>query len=191
MSPKINPDLEIQANLLKDAIKTKFKAQERLILSEDPKLVKNDIVEYDKKLKISALDKFNNPGYACGSSFYKSEGDKTAHKAVGAVALYFVEKEIGPFLKAFGYTDFNDEEPQQIAEKCLEFGNIILEAFQQELSQKGYVSLLIQEPVCYRNGLPKGLDFSFDQYEKYEIHFLISGEKRLVAELTMTQLPKK
>ena len=191
MAPKTNPDLEDQAKILKDVIKTKFATeQERLVVTGDPALIKNTLVEYDKKLKVAAMDKFNNPGYACGRSYYLAQKDIPLHKAVGAVAIYILEREIGAFLKAFGYSEFDDENEEQVAEKCLDFGKKITDAYKTALAAK-YVDLIMSDAVCARNGVPKGLDFSFDQFEKYEIHFLIANKLTLVAEVTMTVLPKR
>lgn len=191
MGPRTNPELEAQAKILKELIKTKFTTdQERLVINGDPALIKNAIVEYDKKLKVSAMDKFNNPGYACGRSYYKTTADIALHKALGAVAIYIFEKEIGAFLKAFGYSEFDDEIEEQVAAKCLDFGKSITDAYQKALASQ-YADMVMSDCLCFRNGLPKGLDFSFDQFEKYEIHFMITNKLLLVAEVTMTVLPKK
>ena len=191
MGPKINPDLEAMAKILNDVITKKFKAQERLVLSQEPTLVKNDIVEYDKKLKVSALDKFNNPGYVAAGNYYLSEKDLAAKKTCGAVVLYILEADIGTFLKAFEYTNFDDENPEEIIPKCYEFGKVIGKEFQQALSANGYVNLCMSEPLGNRNSLPLGVDFSYDQYDKYEISYFVGKIKILVAELTMTIVPKK
>ena len=190
MGRRDNPNLESMAKTLEEVVVKHFKTQERLTLSKAPKLEKNNILEYDKRLKVSAMDKFNNPGYPFAVNYYASEADIKKFKPLGAVILYFVEKDIAVFLKAFELRNFDDENPEEIASQCREFGQQISKQFLDALSAQGYLNLTMSAPICERNDL-KGVLFSLDQYDKYEISFYIKDVKTLVAELTMTVLPRK
>ena|SRR3989338_4177921 len=189
MGRRDNPDLESMAKTLDEIIVARINSQERLVLSKPPKFEKNSIVEYDKKLKLSAMSKFNNPGYTFAVNYHATNDDIKKFKPLGAVIIYFVEADIPIFLKAFELRNFDDENPEEIAAQCLAFSKPLATQFAENLTSKGYIKLIMGEPVCARNDV-NGIGFSFDQYDKYEISYFIKDIKIMVAELTMTIVPK-
>ena len=187
MSPKKNPDLEGMANSLKEVMEAAITKEGKLIFSSPTTLEDKEILEYQGRMRAMALHKFNNPGYVCAVNCYRSEKDMQAHKASGAIVLYIREMDLEVVMKGLGYS-VDEEEHDMVAEKWGEFGSTIAEDFRKALTAKGFPELVMSKPISVRNAIMKGVEFSFDQYNLYQLNFSIKDMVAIVAELTMTKL---
>ena len=177
--------LEDLATKLKALIVKTLTQTGKINLTEDPTIQKKDIIEYDRRMRVSGLEKFNGPGFTGGISFYRSAKEKEERKGAGALAIFVEEEFSENLLKALGHSGLDDESDEGLAAKCAQYCKQLAEQFRQEIATQGYRDLVLSEPLGGRNTIAQGLDFSFDQYDKYEINLTIKGKKVLVAELTM------
>ena len=181
--------LEELAGTLKEVIQKNLTKTGKITFSEEPKIIKKDIIEYDHRMRVSGLEKFNAPAYVAGISYYRSPKDQEEHNACGAIVLYVEEQYVEILLKALGQTGIDDENEEMLSKKCGEFCSIVGEEFTTAVSGQGYNDLVAAVPISFRNTIQDGIDFSYTQYEKYEISFLIKAKKIMVAEITIT--PRK
>ena len=177
--------LEELAGIFKGVILKSIGKTGKINLTEEPKLAAKDIIEYDHRLRVSGLEKFNAPAYVSAVSYYKTSKDKEEHNACGAVVLYIEEQFVEILLKALGHGGIDDEQEDLINTKCGEFCVSLAGDFKNEISSQGYGDLICSEPLTGRNSIVEGIDFSYSQYEKYEISFTLKGKRILVAEVTM------
>lgn len=174
------------SNLLKSVIQKAILKTGKINLTDEPKTEKKDIIEYDRKMRASGLEKFNAPAYVSAVSFYKSQKELETHMACGAFILMIADEFTENLMKALNHSGIDDAPEEEIAQKCGEFLKTLAEQFKEDLGSAGYRNLVVSEPVNGRNELPFGVEFSYDQYEKSEISFTLKTAKILVAEVTMT-----
>ena len=58
-----SPYLTTYTEILRDVFTRLIQKYNKIQVSKDPEILKRDIVEYNKKMRVSALEKFNAPGY--------------------------------------------------------------------------------------------------------------------------------
>jgi len=183
--------LQEMAGFLKDVIIKEVEAKNESNVLGEPKITKQVIYEYESRMRVTALEKFNSAGYVAGTGFYKTQKNLESHEASGAIVLYVKEEEIEQTFKWFGHKIAEEEEDQCI-DACGKVGALIAEQFKKSLVAHGYAELVSSPTYSFRNTMPAGIDFSFDQYDKYEILFSVKGSPRLAIDVTMTsKIPKK
>ncbi len=157
--------------------------------SEPPTMVRKDILEYNGRMRVSGMEKFNGPTYISFINFYKTTKDMQDHKACGAVILYIEDYSVDKMLKALGFSGFDDEDEKAVADICGQFCSMIGDAFRSDLLSKGFIDLIISPPANYRNIVPAGVEFSFDQYEKHELSFSFWNQKVVVVDFSLCPVP--
>ena len=177
--------LEELAGVLKEVVQKMTARTGKINFTGDPKIERRDIIEYQRRMRVSGLEKFNKPAYVSGVSYFRTSKDQEEHKSCGALVLYIEEEFMETLLKALGHTTIDEDTEEALAKKCGEFCLTLAEQFKNEISSQGYNGLVSSEPVSFRNSIPLGLDFSYDQYDKYEVSFSIKNFRVLVAEVTM------
>ena len=182
-------DLKSLADVLAEVVDKVFKAATPPVLfSEKPVIQERDIIEYHGKMRVSGMEIFNGPTYISAVNFYPSAKDQQENKACGAVVMYLEEGNSEILLKALGQKNIDEDDNQAILNSCADGCKIISERFKTELTAKGYGDLFLSAPKNYHNYVPPGIDFSLDQYKKYELNFLIKGRKVLAVDLTMAPI---
>jgi hypothetical protein len=184
----ISPEAHLEglAKALKDIMLDIFKENEDRFKPDPPAILElKDIIEYDKRLRVSALDRFNEAGYVSAVNYYAHEKDKEIHKAVGAVVLYVLEFEIEETLKAVGYRNFDMEDYDAVTSLCGQLCKTIGERFKKKLPSFGYPPLIMTEPISFRNRLAQGVPFDFKQYKLYQIGFAYKKIIRFALDMSM------
>lgn len=178
------------ATLIKDVLEKIFQRIGRLTFSQEATIERKDILEYERKMRISALEKFNTAGYVAAINYYKTQRDKDINKACGAMVVYLVEQGIGKLLEATGIPKFDEDDSELVIDKCCVFCQNVSNGFVRDLATKGYKDVIPSDPFGNRNTIPQGVDFSYDQYDKYDISFTVKDTKVIVIEITMANLLK-
>ena len=187
-SPHLDAYIEILRGILVRIVEKNGKVQ----LSQEPVIQKGQILEYNKKMRVSALEKFNAPGHLSVINYYLTPKDKETKNAAGALILYILDVNIKKNFEALGQAvaGFDEDDPEQVAVKSGQFAQIISEEFCNELKAKGNKELIASEPMSTRNTFSDGIDFSYNQYEKCDVSFHIKKVKFMVLEITLGPLGK-
>ena len=178
------------AGFLKNVVDRTFQQSGKITFSEEPTIERKDIIEYDHRMRASGLDKFNYPAFVAAVNFYKTQKDEQEHNACGAVVFYIKASMVEQILKAVGIRGFDEDEDESVAGKCAEFCLALTEEFKKELMNAGYANLIMSQPICAKNNIFQGVEFSYDQYDRFELSYSHSKQKVLVLDLTMANLPR-
>jgi len=178
-------DLEVIATTLIRVMKETFKSMCQLEFSQDPAFVERNLIEYESRMQVDGLQKFNAPCYSSSVSFYKSQQDQKNQLACGAMNLYLLEDVAVKILKTLGYTDFNEEDDTMILDNCGEFCNIIAGNYKTALAGAGFADLYLSDPVKEKNMISAGVEFPYNQYTYYETDFFLWKEKAVIVDVVM------
>lgn len=159
----------------------------KVVPSDEPTNRTQNIIEYQGRMSASGMDKFNAPTYVAGVSLYLSEQDREKHKAKGAMVLYLEASNADKFFKGFGQQITDEDDEEEAAAACGQICVMLAEKLKNSLSDSGFPSLVLSKPVCNKNGLPEGVDFSSDQKQKQEISFYFWKKKAMVVDLTLAE----
>jgi len=160
------------------------------IQPNDPPTAKAQrLIEYQGRMSVAAMEKFNGPTYISGVSFYLSPQDKDKNKAVGALALYVEAVNAEKLLKSFGYSIGEDEEDEEAFNACSKLCVTFAEGVKKELVKAGYPDLTLGTAVSEKNSLSEGIAFGANQPEKQEISFVFFKKKSLVLDVVLDNLP--
>jgi len=162
------------------------------VLSTDaPQSNMIDIVEYEGRMRISGMEKFNAPAYISFVNFYLTPLDMDKQRAKGALVLYVDFENAGKLFKALALPINDDEDDSSMMEANGKFCDVLAKGLNQELSQLGYTSLLMSPCENYKNSVMQGIQYSKDQKNKVELSFFYWKHKAIVVELTLAPIPLK
>ena len=142
-------------------------------------------------MRAEGMEKFNNPTYVASLNYYRDTKSMDARKAIGALIVYVEQEYVATIMKLLQYPKVDDENEEALKDSCGALCNIIGGRFKSEVSRAGYVELEMSPFSSYRNSIPHGVAFCYNEYDKYEVIFFIDKAKRLVVEMTMGAIPKR
>lgn len=184
-------DPQVIATTIMGVVQDTFEKMCHASFSKPPEFVEKKIIEYNSKMRVFGLEKFNGPCYASVINFYVNLHYQEKKETCGTFVLYVEEDIALRMLKELGYTGFNEEDEDLIKDSCGEFGNVIAGNFKNELKEIGYSDLIISAPTTYKNDIPDGVDFPYSQDKLCEIGFYLWKEKAIVIDMTMAAVPTK
>jgi hypothetical protein len=155
--------------------------------SEPPTTKTQPLIEYQGRMSVTAMEKFNGPTYISGVSFYLTSQDKDKHKAVGAIALYIEAVNAEKLLKGMGYTVSDDEEDEEILGACGKLCTALAEALKGQLRGAGCPDLVLGEPVSEKNSLADGIEAGASS-DKQEVSYYFFKKKVLVADVVLNAI---
>ncbi len=161
------------------------------VATDKPQVVENDILEYEGRLRVTGMEKFNAPSYVSVVNYYLSPGDKDRHRAKGALIVYVDSENAGKLFKALGFPTTDDEDDVSMMDSCGQFCTLIGEGFKSGLVNLGYVDLDMSSPHNYKNSVLHGVEYSTDQEKLHEFSFFYWKRKAIVVELTLAAIPMK
>lgn len=182
--PQTNPKLQTVANSLKTVIQDLLSAG-GVTFTHDTQIVEKDIIEYESRLRVFGLAKFNKPCFITAVNFYASQRDMESHNPLGALVVYIEADNSDKVSKALGVGLKIDDEDEAVLEKIGELGRVIAEPYLRILQSNGYSQLVFSKPQSYFNDVPEGVEFNYNEYKYYEISFFAWKEKILVADITL------
>ncbi len=189
--------LQEQAELLAATIKNVFRERGNIEFSREPVFEKKKIVEFNERMKADGEERFTASSFVSYINYYRDVKGMKRKNTLGAVVIY-VEQEYADFLlQKLKYSPSKkdkDKDYDAIDEK-VEGGvgaicNVIAGAYKSTLVSGGYKDLEMSHFTTYRNKAFYGVDFCYEEFDAYEIHFYIDNKKRLVVTLTMGAIPK-
>jgi|CXWL01.1.fsa_nt_gi hypothetical protein len=163
----------------------------KVVPTDDATHKTQNIIEYQGRMSVTGMDKFNGPTYIVGVSFFLNEQDRDKRRAKGAMVLYLEASNAEKILRGFGHPISDDDEDEETFTAYGKVCTTLADKFKESLAQSGYPSLVLSEPVSSKNSLSEGIDFSSDQTQKQEISFYFWKKKALVVDLTMADLSRR
>ncbi|MBF0122194.1 MAG: chemotaxis protein CheX [Candidatus Omnitrophica bacterium] len=163
----------------------------RAKFSADPVVLERDIIEFDGRLSVSPMEKFDAPAYAGVVNFFLSQKDLTEEVAVGMFVLIIKEEIMEKFSKAMGRSSRDSEDDEIMLDVCGEMTNILAGNLKNELVSLGYAELVLSTPSKYRNTIRGGVLFDYSLYQKQEIIFSFWNQKSVAIEVCMGAVPLK
>lgn len=153
--------------------------------SKDPETAVADIIEFDSRMRLFGLEKFNGPCYLSCVQYYTSQEAKTNKDAAGAIVVYFNSLFASRLLKTLGYREFNESDEETVIQSCSEFASVIAQNFSSQLRGLGYPNLVVSDPIKAKNDIPEGIEFDYSQNSYAKASFYIWKEKILAVDVTL------
>ena len=189
---KQNSELDKFAELLNQGVVALFKERGEIKFTSDPVMERKRLIEFDGRMRADGMEKFENePTYVSAVNFYANEKDMEKGKTLGALIIYVEQTYIAKLMKMLRYPPIDDESDDAMRDSCGTLCNIVSGRFKSEISSAGYIELEMSHFMNYRNSAFSGVNFCYNEYDKYIIDFEIDKKKRLVIEMTMGAVPKR
>ena len=185
-----NNDLEKFSGLLLKGVTNLFEEHGEIKFAKPPATQRKKIIEYDGKMRVDGMEKFNNePAYGSTVNYYANAAEMAKKKTLGALVVYVPEAYLPKLMKTLQYPAIDDEDEKAMLDSVGTLCNIVAGRFKSAVSSAGYIELEMSHFNNFRNSPLFGIDFCFNEYDKYEIGFELEGVKRMVIEMTMGVVP--
>jgi hypothetical protein len=155
----------------------------------EPVVVEKEIIEYDGRMRLSPMEKFNGPACVGVVTYHLSEKDQKDNIAVGTFALFIKEDVVEKVLKALGRPKADMDNDEVVLDGIGEFCRILAENVRKGFAAEGYSSLLASEPLKYRNAVPEGVPFDYALFRKQELTFNFWNRNCVVIEACLGHVP--
>jgi len=188
MTPKDSLHLADVAKVLKRILDELF-AKTTLNYTKDPQIRERNIVEYESKMRVDGLEKFNAPCYGSAINLFLSEDARENEDAMGALIIYLDLSDAEKIFKALGTEDFDDENEEEMLKICGSNLQSIGNQFSSGLENLGYHNLILSNPIHFRNSIHEGLAFSYDEYQYCQLDFYFWKHKSFVVDITISPPP--
>lgn len=159
--------------------------------TENPSVRTVDIIEYEGRMRVTGMEKFNAPSYVSVVNYYLNQSDLEKHRAKGAVVVFVDAENAGKLYKALGFAVPDDEDESSMLDACGELCNVLGGSFKNELSNMGFIDMSMSAPHNYKNTVMQGVEYSPDQETKQEFSFYYWKRKAIVVEVTLANIPQK
>ncbi|MCA9401611.1 MAG: chemotaxis protein CheX, partial [Candidatus Omnitrophica bacterium] len=163
MPSKQSFDPQVLSTSIMSVVDETFKTMCNLSFTSEPKFGESEIIEYESRMRVFGLEKFNGPCYVTVINFFLDDKKLQQEDPCGTMVVYFEEDCASKILKALGYQIFNEDDEETVMDNCGEFCNVIAGNFKNELVNLGYKELVINAPLKYRNDIPEGVIFPYDE----------------------------
>ncbi|MBF0490558.1 MAG: hypothetical protein HQL15_08065 [Candidatus Omnitrophica bacterium] len=187
-----NMDPQVMMTTMMRVIESTFSKMSGVLPSSPSEAKEKDVVEYDGRLRVDGIEKFESPAYISVVNYYLTKEDMERHGRVkGAMILYVDVESSGKLFKALGFPFPDDEDDSSMMDCNGEFCNLLGGALKNELVNIGFSNLVMSAPYNYRSSIINGVEFSPDQKKMYEFNLFYFKRKSIVIELTMASIPLK
>lgn len=159
--------------------------------TDQPQVRTIDIIEYEGRMRVTGMEKFNAPSYVSVINYYLNQADLEKHRAKGSMVVFVDAENAGKLFKSLGFYVSDDEDEASMMDACGELCNLLGGSFKNELSNMGFVDMSMSAPSNYRNTVMQGVEYSQDQQTKQEFSFFYWKRKAIVVEVTMANIPEK
>lgn len=158
--------------------------------SREPIIEKRGIVQFVKRMRVDAMEKFNQTSVFSAVHYYLDTKQLDKDIPVGLIIIYMEKKFIPETLRLLKYPYIDYDDDDEVKDGCGAIANLVAGQFKKEFIALGYKDLEMSHFQSFINSAPDGINFPIDQNQKYEISFHIDEVKRLVVEMIMGDIPK-
>jgi hypothetical protein len=189
--PAKSLDSQVLTPAVKEVLNQTLSRMSGIPPTAEPENKEVEIDEYEGRMKVGGMEKFEAPSYVSAVSYYLTKSDLERHKAKGAFVLYLDAENASKIYKALGFKVHEDEDDVSMMNACGEFCHQLADSFKNKLTEAGYSDLVMGDPVNYKNSALRGVEFSPEQTIKYEFSFFYWKRKSIVVEVTLADIPRK
>lgn len=189
--PDHSEELFTMSLALSAAVKKIFYDRSETKFSEEPAIAKRPILRFMRSMRVDALAKFNQAVFFASVHLYKSAAAMAAHDPAGVLFIYMERRSIPEVLRLLKYPYIDYDDDTEVLDGVGAVANLVAGQFKRELARLGYADLELSHFRSYANTAVNGVACPDGPAESYEVSFEIDGEKRLVAEMVMTPLPRQ
>jgi hypothetical protein len=185
-----NRNLYDMSLILAAAVAKMLRVKGDIYLSSAPVIKERRIVQFARRMRIDGLEKYGSRTVFSSVTFHIDRDRMEQEQAIGALVVYIPVDYIARLMWLLEYGRIDEDDDLVVMDACGTITNLIAGYFVKELSANGYIFLEMSHFESYINTAVNGVNFSSDQDIKDEIEFFIKGDKKIVAELTMTPLQR-
>ncbi len=184
-------DKQVLYTTIMGVVESTFDKMCHVKFGAEPIVVEKDILEYNSRMRVFPMEKFNGPAYVASINYYLSQKDLENENAIGTFVLFVKEDVAEKLLRAFGYGSRDAENESLLFDNCGEFCNVLAGNVKNELVGLNYADLTMSAPSKYKNAVPEGVQFDYSLFKKQEVTFTFWGQKCIVVEACMGWVPQK
>lgn len=184
-------DPQVAMTTMMGVIESTLAKMSGVVPTDQPQTAQKEIIEYEGRMRVTGMEKFNAPSFISVVNYYLSDADLEKHRAKGAMIIYVDSENAGKLFKSLGFPPTDDEDDVSMMDCCGELCNLVGGGFKNELANLGYANLVMSSPHNYKNTVLEGVEFSTDQETMHEFCFFYWKRKALVVELTLAAIPMK
>src|SRR3989338_10183476 len=163
----VEDDLHNFAVVLTRLVTKFFRTQAELEFSSPPRMKREFIKEFNKKMRIYGVEKFYTPTFVSTVNYYKNFEDLQNNKPIGLLVVYIPQDYVAQLLKLLKYPEIEASDDNALKDACGTLCNVIAGRFKSEVSAMGFIELEMSHFTNYLNTSMRGVDFCTEQNEKY------------------------
>lgn len=155
--------------------------------TQEPKFREKEIIEYNSRMRVFGLEKFNGPSYISSVNLYRNNGShdiQNVDDVLGTMVLYLEPEAAQKIIKSLGM-EINVNDENMILDNCGEFCNLVAGQYKNKIMEMGYEDLILSAPTNFINDVPGGVRFCYDEYRYYETEFFLWKALALVVAVCM------
>ncbi|MFH0753617.1 MAG: chemotaxis protein CheX [Candidatus Omnitrophota bacterium] len=168
-----------------------FKQMCHVAFSAEPVVTEREIIEYNGRMRLFPMEKFNAPAYVGLVNYYVSQRDMDEKHAVGTFVFYVKEDIVDKLFRAFSRPVSEAEDEAVCLDVVGEMTNILAGNVKNELRSLDYQDVVISTPSTYKNVVAQGAPFDYSLFRKQEFMFTYWREKCIAVEACMGYLSQK
>ncbi len=178
-------DLFTGSLALSAAVKKIFYEKSQSKFSAEPIVVKKNIVQFAKRMRVDGLSKFDSTTVIAAVNFFTDAKSLERETPCGTIIVYIERTYLPDMLRLLKYPYINDDDDMDVLDGAGAIINLIAGAFKRELININFQDLEMSHFQSYLNQAINGIAFPFNQRYGYEISFDIEGVRRLNIEMVM------
>lgn len=155
-------------------------------LTEETAVDEREIVEYDGRMRVGSLEKFNGPCYTVGFNLFTSEDNEKRGVPAGTLIYFVDEDSVERLLKSLEFRGFDEEDQGFVIEHLGQFFKSVSEDYAERVGGMGYGRLMVSEPTASKNNLPDGMSIPYDSTHYHELSFHFWKKKSMVVDVVMS-----
>jgi len=176
---------------LSAAVKKVFYEKSETTFSGEPEIEKKPIVEFNGRMRVDAMEKFNTTTVFSVIQLASSEDGLRKQEYLITLVFYLDKDSLPDFLRLLQYPYIDADEDLEVKDGCGTLGNVIAGQYKKEMASLGYRDASMSHFESYINTAVNGIAIPRGTTEKYQVTFEVDGTKRLVVELiSFAMLPR-
>ncbi len=176
--------------LLSAAVRNMIQLKGGYDFTGEPVFVEKKIVQFHRRMRVDGLEKFGARTVFSAVKFYTSVETMERDEALGVLVVFVEADYLSRLLWSLDYPRIDEDDDAAILDGCGTLANLIAGYFVKEIYDAGYIHLQMSHFESYINTAVNGISFCPGQDRKYEARFLLQGDRRVTAELTMGPVPR-
>jgi hypothetical protein len=185
------PDDQVVSTAVIGIVDDTFEQLYHAVPSVAPVVVERNIIEYDGRMRLFPMEKFNAPAYVAAFSYHLSQKQLEAVDPAGTFILYVKEEMVDKLFKAFGHSVGEAEDEGTCLDVVGQLGAVLAGNLKNKLLSMDCVELVVSPPYTYKNAVPEGVPFDYSLFKKQEISFSFWKEKCIVIEVCLGNISAK